>query len=147
MHFASAILKFYCITLKGRTQCRELPLCAGSGKGVSGKPYPRLCNARRPRLKPGTFRSQAVRLYRLHQVMSTGPIFREVAGKFDFVEISTLAIRLQIRRDSNPATITPLLRWLSTKHNLIDLAKKAFPTSESKSTSKKGKTRNLILQI
>ena len=39
----------------------------GLGKGVSGKPYPRLCNARRPRLEPGTFRSQAVRLYRLHQ--------------------------------------------------------------------------------
>ena len=39
----------------------------GLWKGVSGKPYPRLCNARRPRLEPGTFRSQAVRLYRLHQ--------------------------------------------------------------------------------
>ena len=39
----------------------------GLGKGVSGKPYPRLCDARRPRLEPGTFRSQAVRLYRLHQ--------------------------------------------------------------------------------
>ena len=39
----------------------------GLGKGVSGKHYPRLCNARRPRLEPGTFRSQAVRLYRLHQ--------------------------------------------------------------------------------
>ena len=39
----------------------------GLGKGVSGKPYPRMCNARRPRLKPGTFRSQVVRLYRLHQ--------------------------------------------------------------------------------
>jgi len=37
------------------------------GRVVSGKLYPRLCNARRPRLKPGTFRSQAVRLYRLHQ--------------------------------------------------------------------------------
>ena len=24
----------------------------GLGKGVSGKPYPRLCNARRPRLEP-----------------------------------------------------------------------------------------------
>ena len=34
-------------------------------KGVSGKPYPRLCNARRPRLKLGIFWSQAVRLYRL----------------------------------------------------------------------------------
>jgi len=42
----------------------------GLGKGVSGKPYPRLCNARRPRLEPGTFRSQAVRLYRLHQAIA-----------------------------------------------------------------------------
>ena len=39
----------------------------GLGKGVSGKPYPRLYNARRPRLEPGTFRSHAVKLYRLHQ--------------------------------------------------------------------------------
>ena len=39
----------------------------GLGKGVSGKPYPHLCNTRRPRLEPETFRSQAVRLYRLHQ--------------------------------------------------------------------------------
>ena len=39
----------------------------GLGKGVSGKPYPRLCNARRPRLEPRIFRSQAVRLYLLHQ--------------------------------------------------------------------------------
>ena len=30
-----------------------------------------------------------------------------------------------------------MCRWLSTKHNLIDLAKKAFPASESKNTSKK----------
>ena len=35
----------------------------GLGKGVSGKPYPRLCNARSLGLEPGTFRSQAVRLY------------------------------------------------------------------------------------
>jgi hypothetical protein len=55
------------------------------------------------------------------------------------VEISTLAIQLQIRHDSNPATVTPLLHWLSTKHNLIDLAKKVFPASDSKSTSKKVK--------
>ena len=75
----------------------------------------------------------------VEDVMSTGPIFREVADKFNFVEISTLVIRLQIRRDSNPATVTPLLCWLSTKHNLIDLAKKAFPANESKSTSKKVK--------
>ena len=53
--------------------CRGVPSVESSrsmqglGKGVSGKPYPRLCNARRPRLEPGTFRSQAVRLYHLHQ--------------------------------------------------------------------------------
>ena len=71
--------------------------------------------------------------WKLPYVMSTGP-----ADKFDFVEISTLAIWLQIRRDSTPATVTPLLRWLSTKHNLIDLAKKVI-RRESKSTSKKVK--------
>jgi hypothetical protein len=38
------------------------------------------------------------------------------------------------QQDSNPATATPLLRWLSTKHNLIDLAEKAFPASKSKDT-------------
>ena len=48
-----------------------------------------------------------------------------------------LAIGLQIKHDSNPVTVIPLLRWLSTKHNLIDLAKKVVPASESKNTSKK----------
>ena len=41
------------------------------------------------------------------------------------------------QQDSNPATATPLLHWSSTKHNLIDLAEKAFPASELKDTSKK----------
>jgi hypothetical protein len=41
------------------------------------------------------------------------------------------------QQDLNSATATPLLHWLSTKHNLIDLAEKAFPASESKDTSKK----------
>ncbi|XP_066368774.1 uncharacterized protein [Miscanthus floridulus] len=42
--------KYLNLNIKGRTQCRELPL--------SGKPYSRLCNARRPRLEPRTLRSQ-----------------------------------------------------------------------------------------
>jgi hypothetical protein len=63
------------------------------------------------------------------------------------VEISTLAIRLQIKHDSNPATITPLLHWLSTKHNLIDLAKKAFSCKRIEEHKQEGKTRNLKLQI
>ena len=41
------------------------------------------------------------------------------------------------QQDSNPATTTPLLCWLSTKHNLIDLAEKVFSANESKDTSKK----------
>ena len=49
----------------------------------------------------------------------------------------TLAIRLLISTIRSQATVTPLLCWLSTKHNLIDLAEKAFPASESKNTSKK----------
>ncbi|XP_066309083.1 ATP synthase subunit epsilon, mitochondrial-like isoform X1 [Miscanthus floridulus] len=39
----------------------------GLGKGVSGKPYPRLCNARRPRLEPGTFRSQALSAQKMNK--------------------------------------------------------------------------------
>jgi hypothetical protein len=31
-----------------------------------------------------------------------------------------------------PATVTPLLYWLSTKYNSIDLAKKAFPCERIK---------------
>ena len=49
----------------------------GLGKGVSGRAYLRLCNTRIPRLEPGTFRSQTVRLYRLHQARpSLGKIRR-----------------------------------------------------------------------
>ena len=51
----------------------------GLGKGVSGKPYPRLCNARRPRLEPRTFRPQVARLYRLHQTRpSKSFLYREL---------------------------------------------------------------------
>ena len=65
------------------------------------------------------------------------PIFREVrvysiGGDLDVDDPASN------QQDSNPATATPLLRWLSTKQNLIDLAKKAFPASESKNTRKKG---------
>ena len=34
------------------------------------------CNTRRPRLEPGTFRSQAVRLYRLHQACPSNRVQR-----------------------------------------------------------------------
>ena len=43
------------------------------------------------------------------------------------VECVTLVIRLLISMIRSQATVAPLLRWLSTKHNLIDLAEKAFP--------------------
>ena len=58
-----------------------------------------------------------------------------------------LAIQLLISTIRSQATVTPLLRWLSTKRNLIDLTEKAFPASESKNTSKKVETRNLKLQV
>jgi len=44
--------------LKGVPSAESSRPVRGLGKGVSGKPYPRLCNARRPRLESGTFRSQ-----------------------------------------------------------------------------------------
>ena len=65
-----------------------------------------------------------------------GPIFREV-------KVRSIDRGLDVddpasnQYDSNPATATPLLRWLSTKQNLIDLAEKTFPASESKDTGKK----------
>ena len=61
------LLLFQNNTTQGVPSAESSRSLRGLGKGVSGKPYPRLCNARRPRLEPGTFRSQAVRLYRLHQ--------------------------------------------------------------------------------
>ena len=68
--------------------------------------------------------------------IGVGPIFREakirsIGGELDVDDLASN------QQDSNTAAATPLLRWLSTKHNLIDLAKKAFPASESKDTSKK----------
>ena len=73
-------------------------------------------------------------------------IFREVKVRSigGGLDVDDLASN---QHDSIPATATPLLRWLSTKHNLIDLAKKVFPASESKNTSKKVEIRNLKLQI
>ena len=68
-----ADLHIDCVVIATKIQIEGVPSAESSrsvrglGKGVSGKPYPRLCDARRPRLEPGTFRSQAVRLYRLHQ--------------------------------------------------------------------------------
>ncbi|XP_066336298.1 acyl carrier protein 3, mitochondrial-like isoform X1 [Miscanthus floridulus] len=47
-------------TIKGVPSAESSRSVRGLGKGVSSKPYPRLCNARRLRLEPGTFRSQAV---------------------------------------------------------------------------------------
>ena len=44
---------------KGKPSAESSRSVRGLGKGVSGKPYPRMCNARGPRLEPGTFRSQA----------------------------------------------------------------------------------------
>jgi len=77
-----------------------------------------------------------MRLYLVVNLRYLIPIFREVIGKFDCGELDVYDPASN-QHDSNPATITPLLRWLSTKHNLIDLAKKAVPVSESKNTSKK----------
>jgi len=68
--------------------------------------------------------------------MRPGPIFREVVDKFDCGELD-VRDSASNQHDSNLVTITPLLRWISTKHNLIDLAKKAVHASESKKTSKK----------
>jgi hypothetical protein len=61
---------------------------------------------------------------------------------------STLAISASNQHDSDPATITPLLHRLSTKHNLIDLSTKAFPCKRIENTSKKMvKTQSNIVDV
>ena len=67
LNFFMVVLDLVHFILKGVLSAESSRSVRDLGKGVSGKPYPRLCNARRPRLEPWTFRSQAVRLYRLHQ--------------------------------------------------------------------------------
>ena len=71
-----------------------------------------------------------------HRWCRLGPIFREVKVRSidGGLDVDDLASN---QHDSNPVTATPLLRWLSTKHNFIDLAENAFFASESKNTSKK----------
>jgi len=71
------ICKYWSLKKKGVPSAESSCSVRGLGKGVSGKPYPRLCNARRPRLEPGTFRSQAVRLYRLHQARPSALKYQE----------------------------------------------------------------------
>ena len=75
------------------------------------------------------------------------PIFQEVVGVNSIVGELDVDDPTSNQHDSNPTTATPLLRWLSTMHNLIDFAEKAFAASESKNTSKKVETHNLKLQI
>jgi len=41
-------------SIKGISSAESSRSVRGLGKGIIGKPYPRLCNARRPRLEPGT---------------------------------------------------------------------------------------------
>ena len=48
-----------------------------------------------------------------------------------------MAILASNQHDSDPATVIPLLRWLSTKYNLIDLATKAFPCKRIEHTRKR----------
>ncbi|XP_066397334.1 uncharacterized protein [Miscanthus floridulus] len=55
----------------------------GLGKGVSGKPYPRLCNARRPRLEPGTFRSQAAGRFWMYGAMLDSWLLSVDQGKLE----------------------------------------------------------------
>ena len=67
LNWTGSILLLFDTLIRGVPSAESSRSVRGLGKGVSGKPYPCLCNARRPRLEPRTFRSQAVRLYRLHR--------------------------------------------------------------------------------
>ncbi|GJN13300.1 hypothetical protein PR202_ga31655 [Eleusine coracana subsp. coracana] len=50
-----------CLSKKAVPSAESSRTVRGLGKGFSGRPYPRLCNAGRPRLEPGTCWLQAVK--------------------------------------------------------------------------------------
>jgi hypothetical protein len=76
------------------------------------------------------FFSQATRF------VSTPDLPREVDDR-SIGGDSTLVILASNQLDSDPTTVTPVLRWLSTKPNLIGLATKTFPCKRNENTSKK----------
>jgi hypothetical protein len=69
-------------------------------------------------------------------LIGDGSIFREVDDRSIGGDL-TLAILASNKHDSDPANVTPLLCWLSTKRNLINHATKAFAYKRIKNTSKK----------
>jgi len=87
---------FIQISLKGVPSAESSRSVRGLGKGVSGKPYPRLYNARRPRLEPGTFRSQAVRLYRVHQARPSIQISLK-----DHINFDILCYKIKLKNRPN----------------------------------------------
>ena len=46
------LINLVCVCASEQPSAESSRSVRGLGKGVSGKPYPRLCNARRPRLEP-----------------------------------------------------------------------------------------------
>jgi hypothetical protein len=54
--------------------------------------------------------------------------------------------RLQTKSNSDPTTITPLLCWLLTTHNAIDLAEKAFLQANREHKQERDEC-NLKLQV
>jgi hypothetical protein len=68
-------------------------------------------------------------------VIGAGPIFREVGGKLDHGDLDIDDLTSN-QHNSDPATATPQLCWLSTKNNLINLADKAFYVSELRTQSR-----------
>ena len=77
------------IKKKGVPSAESSRSVRGLGKGVSGKPYPCLFNVRRPRLEPGTFRSQVVRL-----PLAPGPPFNCILFRREKIKIQICKQRL-----------------------------------------------------
>jgi len=85
----------------------------GLGKGVSGKPYPRLCNARRPRLELGTFWSHAVRLYRLHEACPSFPSFLKHINIF-FISHTCMYSWLAWYHNNNYKLVFFFMFWINS---------------------------------
>ncbi|GJN14273.1 hypothetical protein PR202_gb01074 [Eleusine coracana subsp. coracana] len=75
-------LTSYFITKKAVPSAESSRTVRGLGKGFSGRPYPRLCNAGRPRLEPGTCWLQATfqQVAGINVIMFYAPVLFTILG-------------------------------------------------------------------
>ncbi|XP_066396222.1 glutamate receptor 2.8-like [Miscanthus floridulus] len=131
---------------KGVPSAESFRSVRGLGKGVSDKPYPRLCNTRRPRHEPETFRSQAVfpkgsplvaDVSRAILTVTEGDSLRGVffitIGLWAIVGIIYAVIWFRPRQEEEP--VQEAVAELAVEHVYGNRDEKKSPSEQSQSTS------------